>query len=169
MPLAVSPQTMRRPTRLPYRPDEMRKPNFNINRERTCARRDDSHGDRAATPIASDRPRSPAVEHGAAGEQEKMQKYTCLMHPEVITDHPGNCPKCGMKLVPIKEKKRRTSDKSRAGAQHRTSSSDHLMHDGAEMAMSHHHHDSRRRCMRPSDARPRDANGNVDALHHRSR
>lgn len=26
--------------------------------------------------------------------------YTCLMHPEVIEDHPGNCPKCGMKLVP---------------------------------------------------------------------
>ena len=59
-----------------------------------------------------------------------MQKYTCPMHPEVITDHPGNCPKCGMKLVPIKEKKRRTpinreqasnSDKSRAGVQRSTS------------------------------------------------
>ncbi len=47
---------------------------------------------------------------GTASEQEKMQKYTCPMHPEVITDHPGNCPKCGMKLVPIKEKKRRTSN-----------------------------------------------------------
>ena len=40
----------------------------------------------------------------AATEQEKKQKYTCPMHPEVITDHPGNCPKCGMKLVPLKEK-----------------------------------------------------------------
>ena len=39
-----------------------------------------------------------------------MQKYTCPMHPDVITDHPGNCPKCGMKLVPIKEKKRSTSN-----------------------------------------------------------
>ena len=91
-----------------------------------------------------------AATYGAAGEQEKIQKYTCLMHPEVITDHPGNCPKCGMELVPIKQKKRRTpinreqapnSDKSRAGAQHSTSSSDHPMHDGAEMAMSNHHHD----------------------------
>ncbi len=27
--------------------------------------------------------------------------YTCPMHPEVITEQPGNCPKCGMKLVPI--------------------------------------------------------------------
>lgn len=26
--------------------------------------------------------------------------YTCLMHPEVVLDHPGNCPKCGMRLVP---------------------------------------------------------------------
>ncbi len=80
--------------------------------------------------------------YGAAGEQEKKQKYTCPMHPEVVVDHPGNCPKCGMKLVPIKEKKRRTpnSDKSRAGVQRSTSNSDHLIHDGAEMAMSHHDH-----------------------------
>jgi len=26
-------------------------------------------------------------------------KYTCPMHPEVMQDKPGNCPKCGMKLV----------------------------------------------------------------------
>jgi hypothetical protein len=25
--------------------------------------------------------------------------YTCPMHPEVISDKPGNCPKCGMSLV----------------------------------------------------------------------
>jgi membrane fusion protein, copper/silver efflux system len=28
--------------------------------------------------------------------------YTCGMHPDVIQDHPGNCPICGMKLTPIK-------------------------------------------------------------------
>src|SRR5438094_3318277 len=49
-------------------------------------------------------------------EHEKIQKYTCPMHPEVITDHPGNCPKCGMKLVPLKEKKPGTSN-----VQHSTS------------------------------------------------
>jgi RND family efflux transporter MFP subunit len=27
--------------------------------------------------------------------------YTCGMHPEVVQDHPGDCPKCGMKLQPM--------------------------------------------------------------------
>jgi Heavy metal binding domain len=26
-------------------------------------------------------------------------QYTCPMHPEVISDKPGDCPKCGMSLV----------------------------------------------------------------------
>jgi hypothetical protein len=25
--------------------------------------------------------------------------YTCTMHPEVVSDKPGKCPKCGMDLV----------------------------------------------------------------------
>ena len=25
--------------------------------------------------------------------------YQCSMHPEIITDKPGDCPKCGMKLI----------------------------------------------------------------------
>jgi len=32
-----------------------------------------------------------------------QQKYTCPMHPEIIQDKPGNCPKCGMNLVPVKQ------------------------------------------------------------------
>jgi membrane fusion protein, copper/silver efflux system len=27
--------------------------------------------------------------------------YTCGMHPQVVQDHPGNCPICGMKLTPV--------------------------------------------------------------------
>ena len=26
-------------------------------------------------------------------------KYTCSMHPEVMLDKPGKCPKCGMELT----------------------------------------------------------------------
>jgi multidrug efflux pump subunit AcrA (membrane-fusion protein) len=28
--------------------------------------------------------------------------YTCSMHPQILLDHPGNCPVCGMKLVPVR-------------------------------------------------------------------
>lgn len=30
---------------------------------------------------------------------DHAHQYTCSMHPEVLRDKPGNCPKCGMKLV----------------------------------------------------------------------
>lgn len=36
---------------------------------------------------------------------EHATTYTCPMHPEIIRDKPGNCPICGMKLVPKKESK----------------------------------------------------------------
>jgi len=30
------------------------------------------------------------------------QLYSCGMHPDIISEEPGNCPICGMKLTPIK-------------------------------------------------------------------
>ncbi len=35
----------------------------------------------------------------------KGVKYTCSMHPEVVMDKAGKCPKCGMTLVKMKGKK----------------------------------------------------------------
>ena len=35
--------------------------------------------------------------------QNEGQLWTCGMHPEVILDEPGQCPICGMNLVPIKK------------------------------------------------------------------
>jgi len=29
----------------------------------------------------------------------KTVQYTCTMHPDVVQDKPGKCPKCGMDLV----------------------------------------------------------------------
>lgn len=30
---------------------------------------------------------------------DHAHQYTCSHHPEVVQDKPGNCSKCGMKLV----------------------------------------------------------------------
>ncbi|MER1941877.1 copper-translocating P-type ATPase [Castellaniella sp. FW104-16D08] len=38
--------------------------------------------------------------HAQHSKQDAVQ-YTCPMHPEVISDQPGDCPKCGMHLVPV--------------------------------------------------------------------
>lgn len=39
--------------------------------------------------------------------QTAAQKYTCVMHPEVMLDQPGDCPKCGMALVVMEAEKKR--------------------------------------------------------------
>jgi hypothetical protein len=52
----------------------------------------------------------------SACAETSAQKYTCLMHPEVVTDAPGDCPKCGMPLVPVKAK----PEANRSLAPHRT-------------------------------------------------
>ena len=36
---------------------------------------------------------------GNSGPGVVAETYTCTMHPEVITNEPGKCPKCGMDLV----------------------------------------------------------------------
>ena len=45
----------------------------------------------------------PTGEHGMAEDHDMTESkttYTCPMHPEVVQDHPGRCPKCGMELEP---------------------------------------------------------------------
>ena len=45
-------------------------------------------------------PGGPAAGGPAAGKSAGAQ-YTCPMHPEILRDVPGSCPKCGMTLVPV--------------------------------------------------------------------
>ena len=59
--------------------------------------------------------------------QSEQQKYTCTMHPEIIKDEPGKCPKCGMHLVSVKAE----TEKNELPHQH----------DGnPPMGMMHHDH-----------------------------
>ncbi len=68
-------------------------------------------------------------EHGHEQEKEGKQKYTCPMHPEVVTEQPGNCPKCGMKLVPERDQKRSTPNAQRSTSNHQS----HLSHQSHQM------------------------------------
>ncbi len=54
------------------------------------------------------------------------------MHPEIVRDEPGNCPKCGMNLVPVKTE----ADKSASHRQHSDSNPPmgHAGHKHSEMA-----------------------------------
>ncbi len=43
----------------------------------------------------------PAVAPQAPQAERKIKYWHCPMHPEVVSEKPGKCPKCGMELVPI--------------------------------------------------------------------
>lgn len=55
---------------------------------------------------------SAASIHAQTNKQSKVRstkqkhiarQYTCSMHPEIIRNKPGKCPKCGMKLISVKK------------------------------------------------------------------
>jgi hypothetical protein len=83
--------------------------------------------------------RRPYNEH----EREAKQKYTCPMHPEIVTDHPGNCPKCGMTLVPKEEKKHPTPNTQRSPSKHQSHlpHQSHSMHEHEMHSPSHESHE----------------------------
>ncbi len=50
-------------------------------------------------PTATQTPSTPTAEK-PAHDTKFVTKYPCPMHPQIIEDHPGTCPICGMTLVP---------------------------------------------------------------------
>ena len=47
-----------------------------------------------------------------SSEPAAAQLYTCAMHPHIILNEPGNCPICGMELVPVSAESGGVSDEA---------------------------------------------------------
>src|SRR5438552_8659967 len=47
--------------------------------------------------------RHEAMSVSTVASSQPKQLWTCGMHPQVVQDHPGNCPICHMKLVPMRQ------------------------------------------------------------------
>jgi Ni,Fe-hydrogenase III large subunit len=70
----------------------------------------------------------PEAEGFEAASLRSRTEYTCSMHPEVVQDEPGTCPKCGMDLIP-----RETSESDEEGPAPRGHGGrDHAHHEGMD-------------------------------------
>ena len=58
------------------------------------------HHEHHETP-AAEMTQAAQAHHPGHTAQAGTITFTCPMHPEVTSDEPGNCPKCGMNLVPV--------------------------------------------------------------------
>ena len=70
--------------------------------------------------------------------EHQQQQYTCPMHPEVIKDAPGQCPKCGMNLVPVKANKSHEDHSSHKSTMH-TNAGEMKEHDHTGSGGHAHH------------------------------
>jgi hypothetical protein len=66
------------------------------------------NSDKASNNTSGNKPADPGQ------VQKTAVVYTCTMHPEVISDKPGKCPKCNMALV----QKDKESTEDHSGHQH---------------------------------------------------
>lgn len=50
------------------------------------------------------------IENGKSTNAEVASYWTCPMHPQIHSDHPGECPICHMKLVPVNAQKTQNAE-----------------------------------------------------------
>ena len=50
-------------------------------------------------PADNTTPTTQTTQTNQSTQSVSAQKYTCEMHPEIVQDQPGECPKCHMKLI----------------------------------------------------------------------
>lgn len=48
-------------------------------------------------------PKVKTADHKTNGEESKTTVWTCAMHPQIRLSHSGECPICGMDLIPLKQ------------------------------------------------------------------
>lgn len=65
-------------------------------------------GTQARTQESQEKQEADSARH----QQHVKEVYTCPMHPDVKSDKPGKCPKCGMSLVRSREKEEAASQSS---------------------------------------------------------
>jgi Cu+-exporting ATPase len=90
--------------------------------------------DHPANPHAAVAPLPPpsptlALNEGPASPATAPAVYTCPHHPEVVSNQPGDCPKCGMALTPEPATQPSTEP---AKAQDHSGHQGHSAHEGHE-------------------------------------
>ena len=72
----------------------------------------------AATSCQQSKDKTEQTESTESNDQVAEVQYTCTMHPEVLEDEPGKCPKCGMELVKKEVAKAEETKSDSAGHEH---------------------------------------------------